>query len=151
MKKQTKNNSFYSLANIFMWVSIVLILIPIASFIMNMITTCAQVVIPQHTLINQILTIIQLVGVVFWLVLEIIMFITVGTAKEHINSIGARIQFIIALILAVGPSVFLILLAYNVILTFEGINYLMMCLQWIEVVGFLITFIWCYGARSKLR
>jgi hypothetical protein len=26
-----------------------------------------------------------------------------------------------------------------------------MCLPLIEVVGFLITFIWCCSARSKLR
>ena len=133
-----------------MWVSIVLILIPIASFIMNMITTYAQVVISQYRLINQILTIIQLVGIVFWLVLEIIMFITVGTAKEHISNIGPRIWFIIALILALGPSVFVILLVYNVIPAFDGINYLIMCLPLIEVVGFVITLAWSCSARSKL-
>lgn len=149
--KQTANNSFYSIANIFKWVSIILILIPLASFIMNMITTYTEAVIPQYALITQILSIVELVGVIFWLVLNIVIFIIAGSAKEQIGSASTRVWLLIALILALGPSIFVILLAYNVIPTFDGINYLIMFLPLIEVVGLLIGFIWSCVARSKLR
>ena len=149
--KQTANNSFYSIANIFKWVSIFLILIPLTSFILSMIVTYSGVVIEQYALVIQILSIVQLVGVVFWLVLNIIIFIIAGSVKEHVGTVSTRIWLFIALILALGPSVFVILLVYDVIPVFDGINYLIMCLPLIEVVGFLITFIWSCSARSKLR
>lgn len=149
--KQTANNSFYSIANIFKWASIILILIPLTSFMLSMINTYSGIVIEQYALITQILSIVQLVGVVFWLVLNIIIFIIAGSAKEHVGTVSTRIWLFIALILALGPSVFLILLSYNVIPTFDGINYLMMSLPWIEVVGLLISFIWSCSARSKIR
>lgn len=148
--KQTANNSFYSIANIFKWVSIILILIPLTSFTLSMINTYSGIVIEQYALTTQILSIVQLVGIVFWIVLNIIIFIIAGSAKEHIGTASTRIWLLIALILALGPSVFVILLVYNVIPAFDGINYLIMSLPWIEVVGFLITFIWCCSARSKL-
>ena len=149
--KQTANNSFYSIANIFKWVSIFLILIPLTSFILSMIVTYSGVVIEQYALVIQILSIVQLVGVVFWLVLNIIIFIIAGSAKEHVETVSTRIWLFIALILALGPSVFVILLAYNVIAAFDGINYLIMCLPLIEVVGFVIALAWSCDARSKLR
>ena len=122
--KQTANNSFYSIANIFKWVSIFLILIPLTSFILSMIVTYSGVVIEQYALVTQILSIVQLVGVVFWLVLNIIIFIIAGSAKEHVGTVSTRIWLFIALILALGPSVFVILLVYDVIPVFDGINYL---------------------------
>ena len=149
--KQTANNSFYSIANIFKWVSIFLILIPLTSFILSMIVTYSGVVIEQYALVIQILSIVQLVGVVFWLVLNIIIFIIAGSAKEHVGTVSTRIWLFIALILALGPSVFVILLVYDVIPVFDGINYLIMCLPLIEVVGFVITLAWSCSARSKLR
>ena len=149
--KQTANNSFYSIANIFKWVSIFLILIPLTSFILSMIVTYSGVVIEQYALVIQILSIVQLVGVVFWLVLNIIIFIIAGSAKEHVGTVSTRIWLFIALILALGPSVFVILLVYDVIPVFDGINYLIMCLPLIEVVGFVITLTWSCSARSKLR
>ena len=149
--KQTANNSFYSIANIFKWASIILILIPLTNFILCMINTYSGIVIGQYALITQILSIVQLVGAVFWLVLNIIIFIIAGSAKEHVGTVSTRIWLFIALILALGPSVFVILLVYNAIPAFDGINYLIMCLPLIEVVGFLITFIWCCSARTKLR
>ena len=149
--KQTANNSFYSIANIFKWVSIFLILIPLTSFILSMIVTYSGVVIEQYALVIQILSIVQLVGVVFWLVLNIIIFIIAGSAKEHVGTVSTRIWLFIALILALGPSVFVILLVYDVIPVFDGINYLIMCLPLIEVVGFIITLAWSCSARSKLR
>ena len=149
--KQTANNSFYSIANIFKWVSIFLILIPLTSFILSMIVTYSGVVIEQYALVIQILSIVQLVGVVFWLVLNIIIFIIAGSVKEHVGTVSTRIWLFIALILALGPSVFVILLVYDVIPVFDGINYLIMCLPLIEVVGFVITLAWSCSARSKLR
>ena len=149
--KQTANNSFYSIANIFKWVSIFLILIPLTSFILSMIVTYSGVVIEQYALVIQILSIVQLVGVVFWLVLNIIIFIIAGSVKEHVGTVSTRIWLFIALILALGPSVFVILLVYDVIPVFDGINYLIMCLPLIEVVGFVITLTWSCSARSKLR
>ena len=149
--KQTANNSFYSIANIFKWVSIFLILIPLTSFILSMIITYSGVIIEQYALVIQILSIVQLVGVVFWLVLNIIIFIIAGSAKEHVGTVSTRIWLFIALILALGPSVFVILLVYDVIPVFDGINYLIMCLPLIEVVGFVITLTWSCSARSKLR
>ena len=149
--KQTANNSFYSIANIFKWVSIFLILIPLTSFILSMIVTYSGVVIEQYALVIQILSIVQLVGVVFWLVLNIIIFIIAGSAKEHVGTVSTRIWLFIALILALGPSVFVILLVYDVIPVFDGINYLIMCLPLIEIVGFVITLAWSCSARSKLR
>ena len=149
--KQTANNSFYSIANIFKWVSIFLILIPLTSFILSMISTYSGIVIEQYALITQILSIVQLVGIVFWLVLNIIIFIIAGSAEEHVGTVSTRIWLLIALILALGPSVFAILLVYNVIPAFDGINYLIMCLPLIEVVGLLTSFIWSCIARSKLR
>ena len=148
--KQTANNSFYSIANIFKWVSIFLILIPLTSFILSMIVTYSGVVIEQYALVIQILSIVQLVGVVFWLVLNIIIFIIAGSVKEHVGTVSTRIWLFIALILALGPSVFVILLVYDVIPVFDGINYLIMCLPLIEVVGFVITLAWSCSARSKL-
>ena len=149
--KQTANNSFYSIVNIFKWVSIFLILIPLTSFILSMIVTYSGVVIEQYALVIQILSIVQLVGVVFWLVLNIIIFIIAGSVKEHVGTVSTRIWLFIALILALGPSVFVILLVYDVIPVFDGINYLIMCLPLIEVVGFVITLAWSCSARSKLR
>ena len=149
--KQTANNSFYSIANIFKWVSIFLILIPLTSFILSMIITYSGVIIEQYALVIQILSIVQLVGVVFWLVLNIIIFIIAGSVKEHVGTVSTRIWLFIALILALGPSVFVILLVYDVIPVFDGINYLIMCLPLIEVVGFVITLAWSCSARSKLR
>ena len=149
--KQTANNSFYSIANIFKWVSIFLILIPLTSFILSMISTYSGIVIEQYALVIQILSIVQLVGVVFWLVLNIIIFIIAGSAEEHVGTVSTRIWLLIALILALGPSVFVILLVYDVIPVFDGINYLIMCLPLIEVVGFVITLAWSCSARSKLR
>ena len=149
--KQTANNTFYSIANIFKWASIILILIPLISFTLSMINTYSDIVIEQYALITQILSIVQLVGVVFWLVLNIIIFIIAGSAKEHVGTVSTRIWLFIALILALGPSIFVILLVYNVIPAFDGINYLIMCLPLIEVVGFVITFAWSCSARSKLR
>ena len=149
--KQTANNSFYSIANIFKWVSIFLILIPLTSFILSMINTYSGIVIEQYTLITQILSIVQLVGIVFWLVLNIIIFIIAGSVKEHVGTVSTRIWLFISLILALGPSVFVILLVYDVIPVFDGINYLIMCLPLIEVVGFVITLAWSCSARSKLR
>ena len=148
--KQTANNSFYSIANIFKWVSIILILIPLTSFILSMINTYSGIVIEQYALITQILSIVQLVGIVFWLVLNIIIFIIAGSAEEHVGTVSTRIWLLIALILALGPSIFVILLVYNVIPAFDGINYLIMCLPLIEAVGLLISFIWSCSARSKL-
>ena len=148
--KKTLNDSFYSIANIFKWFSIFLIIIPLVSFILTMIHIYS-VQIPQYELTSQILSIVQLVGVIFWIVLNIIIFIIVGSAKQQIGVVSTRIWLPIALILALGPTVFLILLVYNVIPEFNGIYHLIMFLPLIEIAGFTITLVWSCMARSKLR
>ena len=148
--KQTKNNTFYWNANFFKWLTIIIILIPLISFTLNMINTYS-VVIEQYSLITQILSIVQLMCVFFWTGLNFTIFVIAGSDKEHIKTLSTRICLLISLILTLGPSVFAILLVYNVIPTFDGINFLVISLPLIEITGLVIALVLACRAISKLR
>ncbi len=145
------NKTFYSITNILKWMSIILILIPLAHFIIYIVAISTKNQIDNYNLPIRVLNIIQLIGVVFWCVVNIVITIVVGKSNSPIGSATTRFWLLVALLLVLGPSIFIILLAYNVIPEFNGINYLIMCLPLIEILGVIISLIWSCITRNEMK
>lgn len=135
------NKTFYSITNFLKWMSIILILIPLAHFIIYIVATSTKSQIDSYNLLIKVLNTIQLIGVAFWCVVNIVIITVVGKSNSPIGSASTRFWLLVALLLVLGPSTFIILLAYNAIPEFNGINYLVICLPLIEILGVIISLI----------
>lgn len=146
------NKTFYSVTNILKWLSIVLISISFVTLIMVCIIPVVRTFdnVFNYSLFVGVLLYIQLLGVAFWSVVNIIIIIMIGKTNSH-KITTTRSTLSVALVLVLGSLIFQFLLTHNVFPEFGGARYLIMFLPLIEIIGIVFSLVWSCMARKEMK
>lgn len=150
--KNTRDNTYYSVAKVFTFSSVMLILLPIVNIILTFVGTKGGAPAGIWKAV-EVLSYITLALVIIWLILNIVMFVCAGNLRGIKSPMGIRLGLLVSMALAfAGTIVYLLAILGKINVPSGGAGKaLVIGLAVAQVLGFIIATIIGHNIKKALK